>query len=274
MLAAFLGPNAITATQVQTAVTNWAVKTGKGLAYYAIMSPFGYPNNPIPMSILDAYKPLVNQGLIQGVMYTWEPSYSHDSALGQQCIVDIVAGRYDAYMHQEAQRARNNGYPIMIRFGHEMNGFWAGWGNDPAQFKQAWIKMVNIFRQENALNVRFFWCPNYNSNPTSRIFTNYYPGDSYVDYVGIDLYANTQYNTWGTAERQLTDSSGNVYDTYKTKPFIVGEFGLSNAISDAQNTQWLTGFFDAIDKRDRTVAITHWGEFLSEEKLGPISTIT
>ena len=120
--------------------------------------------------------------------------------------------------------------------------------------------MVNIFRQENASNVSFFWCPNYNSNPTSRVMTDYYPGDLYVDYVGVDLYANSEYNTWGTAERQLTNLNGNVYDTFNAKPFIVGEFGLANSLSDAQNAQWLAGFFDAIEKRDRIVAITHWHE--------------
>jgi hypothetical protein len=260
MLAALLAASDLTTTQVQTTINNWKTQTGKGLSYYATMGSFGYPTSPNPMTPLDTYKPLVQQGLIQGVIYTWNPAYNNDQLTGQQCITDINTGKYDTYLHQEAQRARNDAYPIIIRFGPEFNGYWAGWGNNPTAFVAAWQHVVNIFRQESASNVRWFWCANYNSNPTIRVFTSYYPGDSYVDYVGVDMYSNTQYNTWGTAEHQFTDPSGDVYDTYTTKPFIIGEFGLTNALTDTQNAQWLTGFFNSVDSRSRIVAITHYHE--------------
>ena len=258
MLGSWGGETAIQTTDVNTWANSWQTDTGKGLAWYAIMSNFGPSSNPQPMIYIDEYKPLVEQGLFKGIIYTWQPSFdwSWDRPNGT-CTSQIASGVYDVYIRQEAIRSRNAGYPIIIRFGHEMNGDWAGWGTSAATFKQAWIKVVSIFRSENVYNVKFLWCPNY-ADTGGRSFQDYYPGDTYVDYVGTDVYANNDWGWWYLPERQIGNINGNVYDTYSNKPYIIGEWGCSSAITETQNADWMTRLFDAVENRSRIVGIVHW----------------
>jgi beta-mannanase len=262
MLGAWLGEEALSATQLQTAIPNWEISSGKGLAWYAIMTNFGPPSNPQPLSFIDSYKPLIQQDLFNGVIYTWQPSY--DSNWDQPngtCTSQIASGVYDTYIRQEANRCKIAAYPIIIRWGHEMNSYWAGWATNAETYKQAWRHVVDIFRNEGATNVKFFWCPNYNDNPWdgSRNFELYYPGDNYVDYVGIDAYANNDYSLWANAEIQIgNNGKRSVYNTYTNKPYIIGEWGCSNAISETDNANWMTSLFNAIENRSRIIAAIHW----------------
>ena len=258
MLGAWGGETAIQPLEATNWINSWQTNTGKGLAWYAIMSNFGSSSNPQPMTYIDDYKTLVQQGIFKGLMYTWQPSsdWNWDRPSGT-VTSQIASGVYDTYIRQEAIRCKNADYPIIIRFGHEMNGDWAGWGVNPTTFKQAWIKVVSIFHEENVNNVKFFWCANY-ADTGGRVFQDYYPGDEYVDYVGIDIYANSDWNWWWDPEVQIGNQFGNVYDTYPNKPFIIGEWGCTGIISDAQNVEFVNGMFDAIEKRSRIVGLFHW----------------
>jgi len=104
----------------------------------------------------------------------------------------IAAGRYDAYLHAYAAAVRSFGHPVIIGFGHEMNGWWFSWGyrhTSPAQFVAAWRHIVTVFRQQGAYNVTWLWTINI-IDPAHGIRTPaaWWPGSSYVTWVGIDGY--------------------------------------------------------------------------------------
>ena len=107
-------------------------------------------------------------------------------------LASITTGRYDAYLRSYAAAVRSFGHPVIIGFGHEMNGWWFPWGyrhTSPAQFVAAWRRIVNVFRQQGAYNVTWLWTINI-IDPAHGIRTPaaWWPGSSYVTWVGIDGY--------------------------------------------------------------------------------------
>jgi len=101
----------------------------------------------------------------------------------------IAAGQQDGFLQSYAQSVKAFGHPVIISFGHEMNGNWYPWGwthTSPAEFVAAWRHMVNVFRQVGADNVTWLWTVN--SVAYNGPIAEFYPGDSYVTWVGLDAY--------------------------------------------------------------------------------------
>ncbi|GAB1640802.1 glycoside hydrolase family 26 protein [Krasilnikovia sp. MM14-A1259] len=107
----------------------------------------------------------------------------------------INSGASDHHIAKMARLMAGMKRPILLRWGWEMNGNWFSWdgvhnGRKPANFIKAWRRMHRIFRQHGATNVAWVWAPNWNSGPdvSWNKFTHYYPGDAYVDWVGVSGY--------------------------------------------------------------------------------------
>jgi hypothetical protein len=83
----------------------------------------------------------------------------------------------------------------ILRLGWEWNGNWYAWkvlnADDAHHFAAYWRQIVDTMRSvPGTENLKFDW------NPTSGFLTPYapmeaYPGDAYVDYIGIDVYDQT-----------------------------------------------------------------------------------
>jgi mannan endo-1,4-beta-mannosidase len=107
-------------------------------------------------------------------------------------IAAIAAGRYDAYLRTYADAVRAYRYPVILSFGHEMNGYWYSWGythTPPTVFVAAWRHIVTVFRTRGAQNVTWLWTIN-TINKATRVPSPgpWWPGTSYVNWVGIDGY--------------------------------------------------------------------------------------
>jgi mannan endo-1,4-beta-mannosidase len=104
----------------------------------------------------------------------------------------IASGQYDAYLRAYAAAVRAFGHRVIISFGHEMNATWYPWGYghaSPAAFVAAWRHIVTVFRAGGARNVTWLWTVNVIDRhigiPSPA---RWWPGRSYVDWVGIDGY--------------------------------------------------------------------------------------
>lgn len=107
-------------------------------------------------------------------------------------LASIAAGRHDGYLSSYAKAVRAYHRPVIISFGHEMNGYWYPWGykhTSPATFVAAWRHIVTVFRVAGAQNVTWLWTIN-NIHKQAGVPSPgpWWPGNSYVNWVGIDGY--------------------------------------------------------------------------------------
>jgi mannan endo-1,4-beta-mannosidase len=120
------------------------------------------------------------------------------------------------------QELEDNGVVVIFRPFHEMNGEWFWWSRQTqADFSAVWQYLVNYFTVEKGLdNILWGFSPNSNSGKDARRATYYWPGDAFVDVVGLDKYMKL-------GETPLTlDAWGDYTDLVKTcKPVGIFEFG-------------------------------------------------
>lgn len=148
-------------------------------------------------------------------------------------LASIAAGRYDAYLRSYAAATKAFGHPVALAFGHEMNGNWYSWGNQHTSakaFVAAWRHIVTLFRAAGATNVIWLWTVNVlNANPPIPAPGPWWPGSSYVNWVGIDGYYYLSSQTFSqvfgptiVAVRGLTND-----------PILIAETGAAPATGQA-----------------------------------------
>lgn len=156
--------------------------------------------------------------------------------------IEINNGELDHYFARIARQFKsweNGTKEIWLRPLHEVNGDWYGWcvGNSKINtnesYKAAFQRIVNIFRENGADNVKFVYNVNY-ENKGKATYMGAYPGDDYVDYLSIDGY------NWGTTQwwskwqtfRQIFDAPYKALTSASDKPVIIAEIGSSEQGGD------------------------------------------
>ena len=184
-------------------------------------------------------------------------------------IAAIASGRYDGYLSQYAEAVRAYRHPVILGFGHEMNGNWYSWGyrnTRPATFVAAWRHIVTLFRALGARNVTWLWTVNVINNTQAGKIPNptpWWPGNSYVTWVGIDGYYLKP--SWQFAP--LFGPTVAAVRALTAKPILVGETGATpNAGQPAKiadlfagiRTYGLLGFvwFDSTDYKGQEFGIS------------------
>jgi beta-mannanase len=183
---------------------------------------------------------------------TWQPQ---NMGGNDQWVAD---GGYDAFLTAFAKSEAADGRPLYIRFGHEMNGQWYPWapfnnGNTSASYVAMWRHVVTLFRANGASNVRWVWCANVGQND----FTPDYPGDAYVDYVGLDGY------NWGSSMgswQSFKSIFGNDYGkltALSAKPVIIGETS-SSEIGGSKGSWISQGFLSDVPQSFPRIKAILW----------------
>jgi endoglucanase len=170
----------------------------------------------------------------------------------------------DAYVAEFAtgvcKAARLSHMPIMIRMLHEMNGDWFAWGtgyikdgqtpNTEESYKAAWVKLHDAFTSRCGDNVRFIWAINHASVGRNTSFMGTYPGDAYVDYVGIDGYNWGSRASWGWQSFDTLFQPGLCTLEQQTdKPILIAEVGSSETGGD--KAAWIRDMIRNVAARDR-----------------------
>lgn len=145
---------------------------------------------------------------------------------GKGSLKAIAKGTYDNYIQNWALGVKNLGKPIFLRFGHEMNDPyrypWGPQNNKPKDYIAAWKHIRAIFDSLDINNVIWVWAP----HPAYGSFDAYYPGDEYVDYVGIGIlnFGNSAtWSKWWTFE-ELFGVNYEKFSSYG-KPIMITEYG-------------------------------------------------
>ena len=123
-----------------------------------------------------------------------------------------AGGAYNSYFRQLAQTLLANGEgDSIVRIGWEFNGSWMRWNAqaDPAAFVGYWRQIVETMRSVTGTRFAFDWSPNRGRGSVAPDLA--YPGDSYVDYVGMDSYDTGWAEGWQDPVRR--------WQTMLTEPY-------------------------------------------------------
>jgi mannan endo-1,4-beta-mannosidase len=115
-------------------------------------------------------------------------------------LASIAAGGSDAYLRSYADAVVAFGHPVILSFGHEMNGTWYSWGDGhtpPEVFVAAWRHIVRVFRAAGAANVTWLWTVN-SINGASSSLSQWWPGAAWVNWTGVDGYYYQATDTFGS----------------------------------------------------------------------------
>jgi hypothetical protein len=184
-------------------------------------------------------------------MISWEPSAGRTSD-PTWSLRTILDGSHDSYIRQWTRAVATWGHPLYVRLMYEMNGWWEPWspgvnGNGgPQQFVAAWRHVVDIARAEGASNIRWVWAPNVDNDGLGVPFDALYPGDGYVDWVGLDgfnrgrSWATTK---WVDVRRIFSDSVARMREL-TPKPLMIAETGSSEV--GGSKADWIRTSFARI----------------------------
>jgi hypothetical protein len=154
---------------------------------------------------------------------------------------EVLAGTHDAYIDQFAKDAKAFGGKVWVRFLHEFNGNWYVWSGakngrekgGPQKVVAVWRYVVDRFRAIGADKVKWIWNPHGPSIDVSEDawndIKNYWPGNDYVDWIGMDAYNWYPKDPWG-GERPFRDFDNcfrKLYDecvALGDQPIMIAEF--------------------------------------------------
>lgn len=123
----------------------------------------------------------------------------------------IIDGEFDPELAAWGAAAAAHPGPLLVEFGTEVNGFWFPWNGkwngggatagygDPAvpdgpeRFRDAYRHVHDVIAAQGADDLTWFWHVNSGSFPANswNTYSAYYPGDPYVDWIGVSDYGPT-----------------------------------------------------------------------------------
>lgn len=166
-------------------------------------------------------------------------AFSNDGAGGME---KVVARAYDDAYLRTAQLLVQSGFAdAYIRLGWEMNGGWYPWAangkvlaadhtNYPkgtGAYVAAFQHIVKEMRGQPGQHFRFVWNP-----ATGYLQGNadgFYPGDAFVDVIGLDAYCNT----WNEAGAPKVAAGAVAPEPGATASVIGGTWGVGHAVAFA-----------------------------------------
>ena len=175
---------------------------GKHQAIIASSSYWGEQNFPV-----DNLNVIWRHGSLPLVFWSpWDKPYEEDHGADRFGLSEILAGKWDAYIDNWADAARDFGHPMIVVFGVEMNGTWFPWSGayyggaqwdpehnnwkGPETFRAAYRHVVDRVRACGASNIKWMFHTNNYPYPyeTWNCAPAYYPGSDYVDWLGLSVY--------------------------------------------------------------------------------------
>lgn len=189
---------------------------------------------------------------------TWE--LQEDRNDKKSHLQEIETGQKDDLIRQEGDMLKeftagpdgksgtDDDRQVYLRLGHEMNGDWYSWGandqNSPNDYVSAFQHVHQQFDQVGGLDkshLQYMWIPmsmggNGIASSSNKPGKDYYPGDDYVDWVGVDAYNRNSGQGWQQPKDVLDKSLKQVSEVAPNKPIAIPEIGTNEG--DGKN-QWM-----------------------------------
>jgi hypothetical protein len=169
---------------------------------------------------------------------------------------DVAAGLYDKQISMFIDGLQTLAIPAFVRIGYEFNGTtWNGYV--PATYKSAYIRITNLIRARG-VEVATVW--DFSMDGVMN-FMDYYPGDDYVDWWGINVFQAGQFGDANA--KSFMDNA----KTHK-KPVMIGETTPRNVgVLNGQTSwnQWFSYFFTFIHTYPEVKAFSYinwnWSQY-------------
>jgi hypothetical protein len=159
----------------------------------------------------------------------------------------IIDGVFDNQLNQWALDAKNTNIPLLVEFGTEVNGNWFPWNGqyngagttngygdhdlpDGAErFRDAYRHIIDICNINGAHNITWFFHVDAYSEPNVywNKIENYYPGDDYIDWLGVSIYGPQEK---GEDYQEFSEILNDIYPTLvnlSNKPIAILEFAIT-----------------------------------------------
>ncbi len=260
------------------AITAFEKMTGKHLAVVAFGNFWGEQAFPAKtVRIVSGY------GAIPLIYWSpWDRPYAEDHGPDRFNLPDILAGKWDTYIDQWADGARNYGKPMLVAWGVEMNGTWFPWSGiyyggstvigqkdgqplyaGPELVKQAYRYVVDRVRARKADNILWGFQANHYTMPHAlwNMMANYYPGAEYVDWLGLSVYGKMlKSEDWNSFAHVMDAPYQEICKLDPQKPLILAEWGVGE-FPPADKAEFIAKTFaDLPTKYPRVKAAVYWHE--------------
>lgn len=174
---------------------------------------------------------------------TWEPWFTSGTPDSAGIMAAIVAGVHDDHLRRWARGIARVGTPTYLRFAHEFNGDWYPWtpaaGTSAEVYVAAWRHVHRIFVDADAPNVSWIWAASA-AFPGSAPFGEWYPGDEYVDVLGIDGYnwgLSRPGSRWVEPDELFAPALDELRNINPHKPILVAE--VASAEAGGSKPEWI-----------------------------------
>lgn len=159
--------------------------------------------------------------------------------------------------------------PVIFRPWHEMSGDWFWWGTRQCtteQYKALFQMTHQLFEKAHVNQVIWCYSPGADAKDTPEHYFSFYPGDAYVDLLGVDLYqfaSDEEFIRMGQNEMKIMHN----YSLSHHKLFALTETGYRNT----PNASWFTTVLEQAVKGFRPSYILFWRNAWDkkEENFGP-----
>jgi beta-mannanase len=248
-------------------------KCDKQLGVVHFFQPFavdgGHTTNMYPS--VERINKVIEEGYIP--MITLEDHFvnTHPNTK-QPNLYSIVEGHFDSFLTAWAKEIKQVKGVVLLRILHEFNGNWYPWciiNNDknPDLLINAFRHIHTVFTQQQVDNVKFIWCPNSMSLPQDKwnYIMDAYPGDQYVDFVGLDIYNGAGQGTppWRSFRKEGIENYFVLTELLPSKPLLVCETAsrerrLNESVVSQTKGEWIMQMSDALKTDMSKIRLVTW----------------
>lgn len=150
-------------------------------------------------------------GIITLSWHAWNPVTGENSwdasgnAVSQILPKGSLNNKFNKWLNSVAifinslKTPKGKAIPVIFRPWHEMSGSWFWWGSKsctPEEYKNLYKYTYNYMQSQGCTNIVWAYSPNLCDNDeTEENYLKYYPGNDYIDLIGIDVYQFSADNT-------------------------------------------------------------------------------
>ncbi len=189
----------------------------------------------------------------------WGKPYWQAKSQSIYSLQKIIDGDHDWYLNHWAAVLKNYGKPVLVTFAPEMNGDWFPWAgvfqgggearpsgdqqktDGPEKYAAAFRHIIDLFRSREVKNVQWVFQPSHRSHPNEpwNSMKSYYPGDDYIDWLGVSLYGvQFQDEPWEGFVKLMDAAYADLASISTNKPLMLSEWSVGEWPEKGSKAAW------------------------------------